>query len=338
MFAFLSTFFYAISNVAVRYLTEYGVDVDWILFYKETVGFSILIPWLLLRLCQGRFRYTSKRLVLIVILAAVFCQLIGARLHFLGFAIVGLIIAVPLIQSSTLLGVSLIGHFVLGEPLSWRRKISMAILIVAVTIISVGKELTATGTSEDHTVSSGLFLLVAAGTVVAGIFYAIYITMLRHVIRQQWEDTNSTRLSFKFRHWIGHDQVKQKGKRYYSPFPVTLMMSLVFGTGMLIFGTFLYYKYGIAGFYSIPHLAGTPAHIAWQCILISGITNGTGFFFQVQGLRMTSAVQASLIAVSQILLMTLVGYLCFNEAIHTVVIIGLGLTVCGVFMSAKPEK
>ena len=334
IFTFLSTFLYAVSNVAVRYLTDQHVDTDWILFFKETIGFSLLIPWLILRWGQGRFQYTSKRLILYVVIAAVFCQLIGARLQVLGFAIIGLIIAVPLIQSSTLLGVALIGHFVLGDILSRKRKLAIAILIVAITILSIGKALTSAGEpTSESTASTGLFLLVAAGTIVTGISYSIYITMLRHVIRKYWADGNSTRLSFKFRHWIGHDHVKQPEQRFYSPFPITLTMSLVFGVGIIIFGTILYCKQGTAGFWSV-------SNVAWHCILISGVANMAGFFFQIQGLRMTSAVQASLIAVSQMLLLSLIGYLFFHEPIdkYGIVMIGLGLTVYGVIMSAKPEK
>ena len=332
VFTFLSTLLYAVSNVAMRYLTEQDVDNDWILFYKETIGFAILVPWLILRWGQGRFRYTSKRLAVYVIIVAVICELIGARLHVLGFAVIGLLIAVPLIQSSTLLGVALIGHFVFGDSLSQRRKLAVTLLIIAITILSIGKALTGVEPSSDENpASTGLFLLVAAGTIVTGISYAIYITALRHVLRQHWADENSTWLTFKFKHWVGHDHINQPGERFYSAFPVTLMMSLVLGTGMVIFGTILYCKQGIAGFYEVPD-------VAWHCVWISGVANMSGFFFQVQGLRMTSAVQASLIAVSQILLLSLIGWWFFEEAVNTVVMIGLGLTIYGVFMSARPEK
>jgi drug/metabolite transporter (DMT)-like permease len=339
MFAFLSTCCYATSNVVVRYLTSQDVDQDWILFFKETIGFSVLIPWLLFRLGQGRFRYTSKRLIFTIVIAAVFCQLIGARLHVLGFAIVGLIIAVPLVQSSTLLGVALIGRFFFGDSLSRRRKIAIAILIVAITILSLGKGLTgAEQRSGQSDVSTYYFLLVTVGTIVAGAAYAVYITMLRHAVRQYWKDDNSTRLSFKFRHWIGYDHVEQPAERFYSPFPVTFAMSIVLVVGMVVFGTFLCGKHGITGFYTVPCNASIPAHAVWHCILISGISNVIGFFFQIQGLRMTSAVQASLIAVTQMILLSLIGYLFFHEPTNAVMVFGLGLTIYGVFMSATPEK
>jgi drug/metabolite transporter (DMT)-like permease len=332
VFAFLSTFFYGISNVAIRYLTDYNIDADWILFFKEFIGISLLIPWLFVRWLQGRFRYSSKGLALRVVIAAVVCQFIGAHLQVLGYAVIGLIISIPLIQSSTLLGVAVFGYFVFGDSLSRRRQTAICILITAVIILSIGKELTAQKHAEtEHAVSAGLFLLIAAGTVVAGLSYAVYITILRYVIRQFWKDENSAWLSFQFRQWIGYDYTKQHGQRCYAPFPVTLMMSIVFAVGLLIFGAALYCKHGAAGFYHVPVNA-------WYVIPISAISNMIGFFFQIQGLRMTSAVQASLIGVSQILMLSLIGFFVFHEAVNALVLCGLGLTVYGIFMSAKPER
>ncbi|MDR0520701.1 MAG: DMT family transporter [Planctomycetaceae bacterium] len=328
--AFLSTFFYGISNVAIRSLTDgqIAADADWILFWKEFIGLSLLIPWLIVRLLQGRFQYSSKRLALYIVIAAVFCQLIGAHLQVLGYAVIGLIISVPLIQSSTLLGVAVFGYIFLGDLLSRKRQAAIAVLITAVAILSIGKEMTA---AKTDTVNAGLFLLVAAGTVLAGISYAAYITILRYSIRQFWKDENSTWLSFQFRHWIGHDHTKTPGQRFYSPFPVTLMMSIVFAVGLVIFGTALYGKHGAAGFTDVPAAA-------WYVIPVSATANLIGFFFQIQGLRVTTAVQASLIAVSQILMLSLIGFLCFHETVNMLVISGLVLTVYGVFMSAKPER
>jgi len=325
IFTFLSTIFYCISNVVIRFLTGFDeIEHSWILFYKEGIGVAILLPWLLLRWGQGRFRSVSIRLVLLIIIAAIVCQLIGAQLHVLGFAIIGLIITVPLVQAATLLGVAIVGYMVFGDSLSRGRKIAIATLIVAMTILSIGKALAAEPQDESE-VSADIFLLVAAGVVVAGFAYGIYIVMMRYAMRQEWRDDNRVGLSFKFRHWVGHDN--ETG----APFPVTLAIVIVLSVGMVIFGTVLCSKQGIAGFYTVPGFA-------WQFMLISGVCNTIGFFFQLQGLRMTSAVQASLIAVSQMLLLSLIGYWFFAEAINVVMMLGLGLTVYGVVMSARPER
>jgi drug/metabolite transporter (DMT)-like permease len=335
LFAFLSTLSYAASNVAIRFLTDYDLDNDWILFYKESVGLFILIPWLVLRFFQGRYQFISKRLIFYTVFAAVICQLIGAHLQVLGYAVVGLVIAVPLIQSSTLLGVAVLGRYILGDPLSQRRKIAMAVLITAVILLSIGKELTLESGMEIESAepqNTGFFLLIAAGTVVAGIAYSVYIIILRHVIRKYWDDGNSARLSFQFSQWVGFDFYPQhKTGKCYAPFPVTLMMSVVLGVGIIIFGSCLFWKHGVTGFHNVPMWA-------WRVIPIAGICNMVGFFFQIQGLRMTTAVQASLIAVSQILVLSLIGVVFFNETINLLVLLGLILTVYGVAVSAKPEK
>ncbi|MDR1964367.1 MAG: DMT family transporter [Planctomycetaceae bacterium] len=335
IFAFLSTTCYAVSNTIMRFLTDYNLDIDWILFYKELIGLTILIPWLLFRFFQGRFRFISKRLIFYVAFAAVFCQLVGAHLHILGFAVIGLVIAVPLIQSSTLLGVAILGRYFLGDPLSQRRKIAMVILIAAVILLSVGKELTLESATEIvQPQNTGFFLLVAVGTVVAGIAYSIYIILLRYVIRKYWQDENSAWLSFQFSQWVGFDfqnRLPETGRHCYAPFPVTLMMCVVLGVGIMIFGSCLFLKHGTTGFHEVPCWA-------WAVIPISGIGNMVGFFFQIQGLRMTSAVQASLIAVSQMLVLSLIGFAFFGESINLLVLSGLALTVYGVVMSAKPEK
>ncbi|MDR3181315.1 MAG: DMT family transporter [Planctomycetaceae bacterium] len=331
VFALLSTTFYGVSNVVMRYLADCRVDLDWILCYKEIIGLSLLIPWLLFRLFQGRLLYISKRLIVYVIIASIICELIGSHLQLLGYAVIGLIIAVPLIQSATLLGVAILGYTILGDPLSRRRKIAVGILIAAVTILSVGKAMT--GREAEVFVSPPplVMIAVAAGAFLAGVSFSVYIIILRYVIRRYWKDEHSPRQSFSLYRWVGYDYAAKSGTRYYSPFPVTLMMAIVFAVGIVIFSSFLYAKSGPAGFYNVPAAA-------WYLILLSGITNAAGFFFQIQGLRMTTAVQASLVAVCQIVMLSFIGYLFFNEAVNVLVIFGLVLTSYGVIMSAKPEK
>ncbi|GHT22201.1 hypothetical protein FACS189419_04410 [Planctomycetales bacterium] len=320
----------------MRYLLLEEVNLDWILFFKETIGVSLLIPWLLLRWYQGRLLYISKRLIFYILIAAVICQLIGSHLQLLGYAVIGLIISVPLIQSSTLLGVAILGAVFLGDPLSKKRQYAVAVLITAVTILSIGKALIEPVSPQPETVlNPSLFLLAAAGAVLAGLSFSVYTIILRYVIRRYWKDEDSPWKSFSFRHWAGSEYKEQgknsTGSRFYSPFPVTLLAAIVLGAGVIIFGTCLYAGHGASGFVNVPPFA-------WYLIPISAVCNAVGFFFQIQGLRMTTAVQASLVAVAQIILLSFVGYLYFDEAVNSIVIFGLVLTSYGVIISAKPEN
>ena len=323
---FLSTFFYAVSSVVLRMLTDLKVDIDWFLYFKEATGALFLLPWIVFRLFQNRYRWVSKRLLFYIVIGSVFCQLIGARLHMWGLAVLGLVIAVPIVQSSTMLGTAYLGQYVLGDLLSRRRKIAMGVLIAAVILLSVGKEST-----ENPQASTGIFLLVAMGTVIAGMAYSVYIIILRFSARQFWGTEDGVWASFRFSQWVGYDFPISSPKRLYSPMPVTLVMLVVLGVGIITFGSCLYVRTGLDGFTNVPP-------VAWLLVPITGLCNMVGFFFQIHGLRLTSAVQASLIAVSQILVLSLIGMLFFDEPTNLLVWIGLTLTAYGVVLSAKPER
>ncbi|MDR0870588.1 MAG: DMT family transporter [Planctomycetaceae bacterium] len=337
VFAFISTMFYAVSNSMLRLLTQSEVPNDWMLFYKELIGVSFLVPWLAFRFVQGRYRCVSRKLIFYGFIASILCELIGARLHVLGFAVIGLVVAVPIVQSSTLLGTAVLGKMFLGDPLSRNRKIAISILIVAIMLLSIGKS--QSSSREPETVvsafSGGYCLLVAFGSFIAGTAYAAYIVMMRYVVLRDWDNNNSIWLSFQFSHWAGKEEKREKGEagtgNNYTAFPITLMMSIVLATGVLVFGSCLFREHGAAGFYNVPDKA-------WYIVLLSGLTNLIGFFFQVHGLRMTTAVQASLISVSQMLVLSVIGFYFFNETINAAVLLGLFLTAAGIMMSAKPEN
>jgi drug/metabolite transporter (DMT)-like permease len=342
VFVFLSTFFYGVSNTTMRFLTDYQLDTDWILFYKEFIGFAILLPWVMLRFFQGRFRRISRRLIIYIVSAALICEFIGAHLQVLGYAIIGLVVTVPLIQSSTLIGVAILGRYFLGDILSRRRQAAICILIISVVLLSVGKELAGQVQIQGGVNQGGgsLLLLIASGAVIAGISYSIYVVLLRYTVRQYWNDGNSVWQSFQFTKWAGFDLPTQEidshngqfcGVRCYAPFPVTLMMSIILGVGVLIFGVCIWLKGGAAGFYTVPV-------VVWYIIPIAGLSNVIGFFCQIQGLRMTSAVHAALIGVSQMIFLSAIGFIYFREPINFVVMSGLILTAYGVIISAKPEK
>jgi drug/metabolite transporter (DMT)-like permease len=319
----------------MRLLTEYRIDLDWILFYKELIGFSILLPWVLFRFFQGRFDRISHRLIIHIMIAAAICEVVGAHLQVLGYALIGLVVTVPLIQSSTLIGVAILGYYFLGDLLSCRRRVAICILIVAVVLLSIGKGWAAQNGGIQY--GGFWFILIALGAVVAGLAYAVYVVMLRYTMRKYWNENGGVKQSFQFTKWAGFDLPPQnidpnssQPHEVYAPFPVTLGMTIILGVGVLVFGACIWAKGGGVGFFMVEDCA-------WYIIPISGLSNVIGFFCQVQGLRMTSAVQASLISVSQMIFLSVIGFLFFKESVNLLVTLGLILTAYGVVISAKPE-
>ncbi|MGL6196427.1 MAG: EamA family transporter, partial [Thermoguttaceae bacterium] len=137
--------------------------------------------------------------------------------------------------------------------------------------------------------------------------------------------------------WVGHDfsthtQVPSPysdGGRVYSPFPITLIMIIVTGVGVVAFGGKILATRGFHGLFIAPEPWW------WYWVLLAGILNLMGFFFQVQGLLLASAAKMSLISASQIVILAVVGVLFFKEPMSILILIGVVLTITGVIFASK---
>ncbi len=364
----VSTVFYCTSNIILRELTALRVDYDWALTWKELLGLVALLPWLLFRQCQGRYRFVSKRLILWLFAGGFVCEMFGARLQMYAYMTVGILIAAPLIQAASMGGTAVLGTLCLRDPLSVWKKIAMGVLLVAVTVLLIGKnaapdatpreniaetmkeagaripDVSAPDNSEDRG-ERGRFTLFLAGlgAVFAGICYSVHMVIVRFAGHRHWDDERYHPWeSMRFRHWIGYDRKERHdvpgASAFYSPFPVTLIMGIIFFVGVLSFGGCLVAK-SPAGFSALltAPLDAQPENPlrCWILVGVSGLCNTLGFFFQVQGLRMTSAAQVSLVAVSQFVFLALFGMLFFGEPTNWLIWTGVALTAAGVLLSAK---
>jgi drug/metabolite transporter (DMT)-like permease len=296
------------------------------------------------------------------------CEFVGARLQLYAYVTIGILIAAPLIQGASMSGNALLGRYWLGDRLSIWKKVAIAILLPAVVVTLVGKELTVnsaqnvttdsttnittnvesnTTTNITANVTSDVdgnnnsfysYLLAGIGSVVAGFAYALHMVIVRYAGHKYWDDNRySAWQSMRFRHWIGHDKPSRNKSRnrgdsgFYAPFPVTLIMAIILFVGILAFGGCLLEREGIAGLWDEPT-------DCWYLVVATGLCNVIGFFFQVQGLRMTAAAQVSIVATGQFVFLALFGMFVFNEQSNLVIWLGVALVVIGVLISAKQEK
>ena len=321
----VSMLLYTVSNASLRHLMDLQAPIDWCLALKETIAVVLLAPWILFRLAHRRYRFQSKRLFLILIVASLICQVIGSQNQLLAYALVGLVIAVPSLQACQLISTALIGKYGLNDSISRAQWGAMVLLLAAVLLLSLGK-------STDLTTSSSTFrtLQGIGAAVLAAFAYAIYFNSLRYLLRKHRSHSLGAWESIKFRNWTGHDfAAKPEDREHrYSPFPITLLMIIVTGVGMLYYGTAIVATRGTNGFTDVPQEC-------WFWILLSGLANTTGFFFQVQALLLASAVKMSLIAAFQIVIFAVLGILFFGEPMNILIAIGVLLAIVGVFFSSQ---
>jgi len=323
---------YAVSNGSLRHLLDLQAPIDWCLAVKETVAVVLLAPWVLFRLVRRRYRFQSKRLFLILIVASLICQVIGSQNQLVAYALVGLVIAVPSLQACLLISTALIGKYYLNDSISRSQWGAIALLLFAVLLLSLGKS-TDSATAAVGSVSTFRTLQGVGAAVVAALAYAVYFNSLRYLLRKHRSHSLGAWESIKFHNWIGHDYATKPEAREhrYSPFPVTLLMIVVTGVGMLYYGGLIFATRGANGFTSVPKEC-------WFWILLSGTANATGFFFQVQALLLASAAKVSLIAAFQIVIFAILGILFFGEPMNILISLGVVLAIVGVFFSSQEAE
>jgi len=299
-FCLISTFFYGFSNIILRGLTGIHLNPNWILFHKELICVGCILPIILTLVLLGKYHWPHWKFVFCITIGAVICEMIGAPLHLWAFKTIGIIASVPLIQASNLIVATVIGFFFLREKLHFRGYVAIAVLTVSMICLVFGPSPTQT---EKITLSVSTWLLIAGGiaAIIAGSSYSLHVVFLRYASESR-------------------------------QMPITLIMVIVTGIGAAIFGSLLWHQEGFDGFYrNIPQNA-------WKWIIVTGLFNTIGFYFQALGLRYTIVARAQLIAAAQIVFITLVGIFYFDEATNMLVWLGVTLTILGVLIISKPME
>lgn len=324
---FLSALCFALSNLFLRHLINYHLDNNWTLFFKEFTGVLVLAPWILFCFIQKRYRFLSVRLLSCVILAAIICELIAAKLHLWCYSTIGLAISVPVIQSASVIGSLLLGFFVLRDVVSRKKIVASIILINAIITMALGAQ--AVPIDQDAKTSL-MFLAGILAAIVAGIAYTIEFVLLRYACIQYWRPMRgSGRKNLKAESQHGIDAGKPAAGEK-KPLPLLLVVFIFLFVGTLIFGADIYLKYDIEGFWDAPA-------DCWTWVLLAGLFNVIAFILQIQGLRLTSVSQVTFIGVSQVIFLSLSGFFFFGESLNGFLILGLLLTSLGVYMSSTPE-
>lgn len=175
-----AAFGYASVNMILRHLVTPGSEVDriWTLCVKESVTVLIIGPWLLLALGRGRIRLPSKRAIGALVLVGLAVQLVGNVGAIWALGVVGLAIAMPVVQGACLIASAVMGWLILREPTHWRSFVAIALLVVAIFFLQVGAGSGLRGANATPLqIVLAVVLCVATGTTYAMLGVAIRRTV-----------------------------------------------------------------------------------------------------------------------------------------------------------------
>ena len=291
----ISTTLFSFSNVFLRQLGELGVSHSWTICVKEIFTISCLVPVILIMAVRGRYQWPKWKWISTILIGGFVCEYVGARLHLNAFAVLGLVVSIPLLQASNMVFAALLGRGVLGERVGHRSRVALTIMLVAMIFLVFGPKRIDTGDSL-HTITNNALLLAGVGTVVAGFAYSIHVVLMR---------------------WASNSR----------EMPITFIAVQVTGIGALIFG----FEFLRDNSWQISAFWQDVTPQSWRLILLTGFFNMVAFLFQINGLRYTMVARAQMISVAQIVVGTMFGVFFFRESANAMIWFGVSLTVLGIY-------
>ena len=293
----ISSVAYSAANIFLRSVDH--CDAVWVSCVKAMPTFAIMIPWLLIRYCNGHRKMPSLKAIAVLSFVAVVTHLFGNVAFQWSLDKIGIGIAVPLCLGMAIISGAVIDGLFMDAKPSGRTIVSMCFLIVAVIVLSLGGETAFAALKSEITavdVSRSLLGLGIGSVVVAGVVYGSFGAV-----------------------------IKTAGRRGISQ----PMMMLIISTAGILFLFALSYQQGV---FHVPENLGV-----WNIgrMLLAGLCNTIAFVALVAALQLLPVTNVNLFNASQAAFGAIAGVLIFAEPASPWMIAGILLTVAGLVIMKR---
>ena len=290
-----SAFIYTAANSFLRSVKD--CDPVWVSAIKAVPTVVLMMPWLLAMIARGQKVLPAWRITLMIFVAGLVGQIVGNTSFQWALGEIGVALTVPLSLGGMIVSAAILGRIFLREPVTPRAAISLAILLMAIFVLSLGAR-----DARVSVVKSAAAPLDVAGGVAAGCLAGFAYSVLNVVIRYA----------------VLHGM----------PLPTTLFV--VATGGLLSLGTIASAHIGTVGM-----LATAPHDLT--LMLLAGVCNTLAFLALTKSLQLTSVVYVNALNATQAALAALAGVLIFQEALSPWLIQGVLLTILGLAILTRPR-
>lgn len=308
---------YSVANMALRGLAKSdggpGWDM-WVAGTKALPTFLIAVTLLSIRRLRGQTSFAAWEFVWPIAVAAFFNQLGGNFAFQMSLRAIGLAISVPICFASIICSGAIVGRTVLGDQVSIRTGIAMALMVASIVFLSTAAQSRSapapvnTAQSEDveatddkaleKTMSQpkGQGLSVAAGvglSILSGLCYGVTGVFIRKAVRSQM--------------------------------PVAATLFLFSAAGFLVLCPIS------LTMLPLQEIARTRP-TEWLTMATAGTFNALGFFAITHAMRHLTISRANVINASQNAMCAIGAVVVFNETLNGMGILGIGLTITGLLV------
>ena len=315
LYCMLSAVAYTAYNVCLRDVSD-KQDSAWINCVQASVGTAVFGAYLAWQTVRGRRALPPWKELLALAALGLITQL-GGVLTVWAMAIVGVGITGTLQMGVMLAASAVLGLIMLGERVSWRQVVAIAMITVSVVFFSRGAQSaseavpsqpvpdgTALASSSDTTTSQSLHaqdtvapvrvLLGIAAGVLGGIAFAVLTVGIRKTV------TTTT-----------------------SPEAIVFLINVM---GVVALGPYCVYRLGLET------LVETPSgHLG--VMLAAGAMNLIGFLLVTKSLQLTTVVRVNVITNGLTMALTvLAGIVLFAESWNRDIVLGIFVSAAGTLL------
>ncbi len=165
---------YTAANICLRVLAD-SAPLALSICVKELVTVVFIAPWVLWRIWRGLPSLPPPKSLLNLTVAAVLVQILGNLGLLWSFSVVGLSIAMPVALAVSLATSAVLGWLLLGERVSRRSVLALAILVASIIFLNLGADQAPRLVAVSPLTSS----LGVAAAILAGLSYASLTVAIR---------------------------------------------------------------------------------------------------------------------------------------------------------------
>ncbi len=247
----------------------------------------------------GLLRPLGWRLIASLIGAGLVAQLLGNSANQWSLAAIGLAVSTPLTFGSLIVSGAVLGRVWLGEPVTFRAALSIAVLLVAIPVLQWGAPAQPVAATITDGWDDWLTVAGVAMACVSGAAYALQAAVIRRVAR-------------------GEPSLAQ-------------ILFLFSSTGLVSLGLASIATLGPAGM-----LATGRADLS--VMLLAGAFNAVAFYCLSKSLSLVPVVQANAINASQTAMAAVSGVVFFAEPFSWPLVAGVLLTLVGMLLLDHKKK
>lgn len=179
-YCILSALGYTATNICLRFLAGHASQVQ-VICVKEFVTVAVVGPWLVYQGRRGLRAWPKPSSLVPLVLVGLATQLVANLGLLWALGIVGLAVTIPAALGIALAGSAVLGRVVLGERVSPRSWMAVALLIASIVLLKMGADRGIRLTAVDP-----LRVTLAVGAAcLAGVTFAALSVTIRHSVTGQ---------------------------------------------------------------------------------------------------------------------------------------------------------